>query len=109
MRTALTDAWLVAETQVPTKVSWLDSVTVTLQADMVVNGYGLVELKQCEVLVDRYEAQILHDLRAICLEAALPMNFSPPAQLKRVAIDNESNKSSVGRRQAFRRRRLGWE
>jgi GxxExxY protein len=64
-------------------------------ADLVVGGVVLVELKACKALEPAHEAQLLHYLRSTEIEVGLLLNFGPRPQVKRLAFANERKKISV--------------
>lgn len=64
----------------------------TYQADLIVAGLVLIELKACKALDPSHEAQVLHYLRATEIEVGLLLNFGPRAQVRRFAFDNERKK-----------------
>jgi GxxExxY protein len=64
-------------------------------ADLVVNGLVLLELKACRALDPSHEAQLLHYLRSTEIEVGLLLNFGPRPQVKRLAFENERKKISV--------------
>jgi GxxExxY protein len=64
-------------------------------ADLVVGGVVLVELKACKALEPAHEAQLLHYLRSTEIEVGLLLNFGPRPQVKRLAFENERKKISV--------------
>ncbi len=59
------------------------------QADLVVNGRIILELKAARVLAPVHEAQTLNYLRAGVLEVGLLLNFGPKPQVKRLAYSND--------------------
>lgn len=65
------------------------------EADLVVNGCVLVELKACKALDAAHQAQLLHYLRATDIEIGLLLNFGPRPQVRRLAFDNQRKKISV--------------
>ncbi len=64
-------------------------------ADIVVDGLVLIELKACKTLEPAHEAQLLHYLRSTEIEVGLLLNFGPRPQVKRMAFENERKKISV--------------
>ncbi len=64
-------------------------------ADIVVDGLVLVELKACKTLEPAHEAQLLHYLRSTEIEVGLLLNFGPRPQVKRMAFENERKKINV--------------
>ncbi|HZU33767.1 MAG TPA: GxxExxY protein [Candidatus Angelobacter sp.] len=81
--------------QVPIPV-WFHGQTIgSYEADLVVNGVVLVELKACKALDPSHEAQLLHYLRSTEIEVGLLLNFGPKPQVRRLAFENERKKISV--------------
>lgn len=75
---------------------WFRGVKIgTYQADLVVNGCVLVELKACRTLEPAHEAQLLHCLRSTEIEVGLLLNFGPKPQVRRLIFDNPRKKISV--------------
>jgi GxxExxY protein len=72
----------------------------TYDADLVVNGVVLLELKACRALDPAYEAQLLHYLRSTEIEIGLLLNFGPKPQVRRLAFENKRKKISVYLRQS---------
>lgn len=58
------------------------------RADMMVNGFVMLELKTADGISIAHEAQLLNYLRATKLEIGLILNFGPKAQVRRLAYDN---------------------
>lgn len=65
------------------------------EADLVVGGVVLVELKAGKGLDPSHEAQLLNYLRATEIEVSLLMNFGPRPQVRRFAFANERKGISV--------------
>ena len=65
------------------------------QADLVVNGVVIIELKAVRQLADEHEAQLLNYLKATPIEVGLLLNFGPKAEIKRKVYDNERKGSLV--------------
>ncbi len=65
------------------------------QADLVIAGLVLVELKACKALDPTHEAQLLNYLRATEIEVGLLLNFGPKPQVRRFAFENERKGISV--------------
>jgi GxxExxY protein len=93
MRVALGQAGLRVATEVPIRVIFRGTIIGTFRADLIVEGYVLVELKKCDVLAKEHDAQTLNYLRSTDLEVALLMNFGPQPRFKRFAMDNERKRS----------------
>ena len=77
MRMALSQAGLMAQTEVPVPVYFRGELVGIFRADLIVNDVVLVELKACDALAHERESQTLHYLRATNIEVALLMNFGP--------------------------------
>ncbi|HEY1937927.1 MAG TPA: GxxExxY protein [Candidatus Angelobacter sp.] len=81
--------------QVPIPV-WFHGQTIgAYDADLVVNGVVLLELKACRAFDPSHEAQLLHYLRSTEIEVGLLFNFGPRPQVKRFAFENQRKKISV--------------
>ena len=65
------------------------------EADLIVGGKGLIELKACKNLDSSHEAQLLHYLRSTEIEVGLLFNFGPRPQVRRFAFDNDRKKICV--------------
>ena len=75
---------------------WFRGVQIgSYEADLVVAGVVLVELKACRALDTSHEAQVLNYLRATELEVGLLFNFGPKPQLRRFAFENVRKRISV--------------
>jgi hypothetical protein len=57
--------------------------TLGYEADLIVNGLVIVEIKAVEALASEHEAQLLNYLRATDIEVGLLLNFGPKPQVKR--------------------------
>ena len=68
------------------------------EADLVINGVVLLELKACRALDPSHEAQLLNYLRCTLIEVGLLLNFGPRAQVRRFVFQNERKKISVHQR-----------
>jgi GxxExxY protein len=81
--------------QVPIPV-WFHGQTIgSYDADLIVAGVVLVELKACKAIEPAHEAQLLHYLRSTEIEVGLLLNFGPRPQVKRLAFENQRKKISV--------------
>ena len=60
------------------QVSYRGCVVGDYQADILVEGRGLLELKACSALDRNHEAQIMNYLRASGLKVGLLLNFGRP-------------------------------
>ncbi|MBZ5525769.1 MAG: GxxExxY protein [Acidobacteriia bacterium] len=70
------------------------------EADLVVNGCVLIELKASKALDSAHEAQLLHYLRSTEIEIGLLLNFGPRSQVSRLAFGNERKKISANQRKS---------
>jgi GxxExxY protein len=93
MRLALTQAGLRVGVEVPIQVGFRGEVIGSFRADLIVNDVVLLELKTCESLSQRHEAQTMNYLRATNVEVALLMNFGPEPKFRRMLLDNDKKKS----------------
>ena len=80
---------LKVEQQARIVVYYESEVVGEYQADLVVNGVVIVELKAARQLADEHEAQLLNYLKATPIEVGLLLNFGPKAEIKRKVYDNE--------------------
>ncbi len=84
--------------QVPVPV-WFRGVKIGFyEADLVIAGHVLVELKACKSLDPSHESQLLNYLRSTDIEVGLLLNFGPRPQVRRFAFENERKKISVHQR-----------
>lgn len=75
---------------------WFRGVKIgTYEADLVVDGLVLVELKACKALDPSHEAQLLNYLRSTEIEIGLLLNFGNRPQVRRFAFENERKGISV--------------
>jgi GxxExxY protein len=94
MALALKERGIQFRQQVPSV--WFHGQTIgSYDADLIVGGVVLVELKACRALESAHEAQLLHYLRSTEIEVGLLLNFGPRPQVKRLAFENERKKISV--------------
>src|SRR5258708_17301508 len=84
--------------QTPVPVWFRGSKIGSYEADLVVAGVVLVELKACKVLDSSHEAQLLNYLRSTKIEVGLLLNFGPRPQVRRFAFENERKGISVHQR-----------
>jgi GxxExxY protein len=95
MAIALKEHGLPVQQQVPIPV-WFHGQTIgDYDADLLVNGVVLLELKACKALDSSHETQLLHYLRSTEIEVGLLLNFGPRPQVRRFAFENERKKISV--------------
>ena len=78
---------------------WFRGVKIgAYEADLVVSGILLLELKACRALESSHQAQLLIYLRSTALEIGLLMNFGPGPQVRRFVFQNDRKKISVHQR-----------
>jgi GxxExxY protein len=81
--------------EVPVPV-WFRGVKIgAYEADLVVAGAVLVELKAAKALDSAHEAQLLNYLRSTEIEIGLLLNFGNRPQVRRFAFENERKGISV--------------
>jgi GxxExxY protein len=95
MAVMLKERGIPFQQQVSIPVWFHGQVIGTYDADLVVNGVVLLELKACRALDPAHEAQLLHYLRSTEIEVGLLLNFGPKPQVRRLAFKNERKKISV--------------
>jgi GxxExxY protein len=79
---------LNADSQVPIKVFYKETVVGEYVADLLVEGKVIVELKTVEKLDKVHEAQMLNYLKATGMQVGLLVNFRhPKAEIKRMVLD----------------------
>lgn len=96
MVVALTQVGLtvVSKPQVP--VFFRGELVGDFEADVVVEGKVLLELKSARELDPAHEAQTLNYLRATPIEVGLLMNFGPKPKFRRLAFANERKRHRFG-------------
>jgi GxxExxY protein len=78
---------------------WFRGVKIgSYDADLIVEGIVIVELKASRNLESSHEAQLLNYLRSTEIEVGLLLNFGPRTQVRRFAFENERKKISVHQR-----------
>jgi GxxExxY protein len=95
MAVAFKERGINFQRQVPIPVWFHGQIIGSYDADLVVNGVVLLELKACKGLDPSHEAQLIHYLRSTEIEVGLLLNFGPRPQVKRLAFENERKKISV--------------
>jgi len=85
---ALREAGLRVEQQVPIPVWFRGRSLGTFEADLLVNGFVIIELKAVKQLVEAHTAQLMHYLRATEIEVGLVMNFGHKPEFKRRVFEN---------------------
>ena len=93
---ALKGKGLNAERQVPIKVFFRGELVGTFQADMVVEGEVILELKAAKTLLPEHHAQVLNYLKATGKPVAMLLNFGQP-RLEWRRFDNRFEKSFANR------------
>ena len=94
MALALNEQGIACERQISIPVFFHGQKIGTYDADLLVGGLVLVELKACKALEPSHEAQLLHYLRSTLIEVGLLLNFGPRPQVRRLAFENERKKIS---------------
>jgi len=98
MLLALRAKGLQVQAQVPVPV-WFRGIKIgSYEADLVVSGLVLLELKACKALDSSHEAQLLNYLRSTEIEVGLLLNFGSRPQVRRFVFHNERKKISVHQR-----------
>lgn len=95
MALALTEQGLSFERQVSIPVYFHNQKIGAYDADLLVGGLVLLELKACKAIEPAHEAQLLHYLRSTTVEVGLLLNFGPRPQVRRLAFENERKQISV--------------
>ena len=92
---ALKERGIEFRQQAPIPV-WFHGQTIgSYDADLIIAGVVLVELKACKAPEPAHEAQLLHYLRSTEIEVGLLLNFGPKPQVKRLAFEYERKKITV--------------
>jgi len=79
---------LKAESQVPIRVLYKESLVGEYIADILVEDKVIVELKTVETLEKIHEAQILNYLKATRIRVGILVNFKhPKAEIKRMVLN----------------------
>jgi GxxExxY protein len=76
------------ERQVPVRVWFRGHRVGDFDADLLVEGIVLLELKAKRAIDPPHEAQLINYLRATDVEVGLFLNFGPKPEFKRLAYDN---------------------
>lgn len=92
---AFTEQGLLFERQVSIPVYFHNQKIGAYDADLLVGGLVLLELKACRAIEPAHEAQLLHYLRSTTIEVGLLLNFGPRPHVKRMAFENERKQISV--------------
>jgi GxxExxY protein len=88
MLIALREKGLDVEQQVPVPVWFRGRSLGTFEADLIIDGLVIVELKAVKQLVEAHTAQLMHYLRATKIEVGLVMNFGQKPEFKRRVFEN---------------------
>ena len=98
MALALREKGIEVQCEVPVPV-WFRGVKIgAYEADLVVAGVVLVELKAAKALDSAHEAQLLNYLRSTEIEIGLLLNFGSRPQVRRFAFENGRKGISVHQR-----------
>lgn len=89
MAIALSRRGFSAEQQAPVAVCFSGAPVGDFFADLVVEHTVIVELKSCQALHPRHEAQLLNYLRATTLEVGLLLHFAPKPAFRRMIFTND--------------------
>ncbi len=98
---ALREAGLDVRCEVPIVVYFRGHRVGKFNADLMVNGVVLLELKTARAIDESHYAQLMHYLKATEIEVGLLLNFGPKAEFKRIVFENsrknprQSAKSAV--------------
>jgi GxxExxY protein len=95
MALVLKSKGLDVQSEVPIPVWFRGKKIGAYEADLVVNGVVLVELKAVKALDSSHEAQLLNYLRSTEIEVGLLLNFGSRPQVRRFAFENERKGISV--------------
>jgi GxxExxY protein len=88
MEIALRAAGYRVERQVPVLVWFRGQQVGDFDADLLVEGLVLLELKSARAIDPAFEAQLINYLRATDVEVGLLLNFGPKPEYRRLAYDN---------------------
>ena len=97
---ALTSIGVKARRKIDIPVRFRGRRVGEFEADMLVEGCLLIELKAVRELAAAHEAQLLYYLRATDIELGLLLNFGVKPQFKRMLFDN-SRKVTQNTRRSF--------
>lgn len=86
---ALARRGLDAERQAPVTVHFTGQRVGDFFADLVVERTVMLEIKSCQALHPRHEAQLLNYLRATTLEVGLLLHFAPKPAFRRLIFTND--------------------
>lgn len=85
---ALKGAGFHVDRQIPTPIWFRGAIIGDYNADLIVNGVVLLELKAAQNIDPSHKAQILNYLRATEIEVGLLLNFGPKPQFHRCVFEN---------------------
>lgn len=85
---ALRAAGVVVESDVKIPVYFRGQLAGMFEADVLIDGKVLLELKAARHLDPAHESQLLNYLRATTIEVGLLLNFGVKPQVKRLLFDN---------------------
>lgn len=88
MLIALHDAGSDVQYKHPIEVLFRGQSVGVFEADLLVAGAVILELKSARAIDPAHEAQLLNYLRATNIEVGLILNFGPKPQFRRLAYDN---------------------
>jgi GxxExxY protein len=88
LQIALNSIGLKALTHIEIPVSFRGQQVGDFEADLLVEGCVLIELKACATLHPAHTAQLLNYLRATDIEVGLLLNFGLKPEFKRLLFDN---------------------
>jgi len=80
---------LYCEAQYPIRVYYNGIEVGLYYADILVEGYVIIEIKAAEDLCEEHEFQLINYLKATNIEVGLLLNFGKKPQFKRKIFDNE--------------------
>ena len=79
--------------QMPIEVRYRGELVGVYQADLLVDGLVILELKAVDQLADIHEVQLVNYLRATNIEVGLLINFGPKLEIKRRIFTNDRKPS----------------
>lgn len=92
---ALAARGLSGQQQIPIPVSFRGHIVGSFEADILVEGAVILELKAVRALDDAHRAQLMNYLRATAIEVGLLLNFGQRPEFKRMVLDNWRKKNRV--------------
>jgi GxxExxY protein len=100
MLIALREAGLNVQYKHPIEVSFRGQNVGHFEADLLIEGVVLLELKAARAIDPAHEAQLLNYLRATPIEVGLLLNFGPKPEFKRLAFAKERKVCGSGEQAA---------